>query len=339
MLVKFAINPNAINNNATAEDFKNLLVAWNWGILTHPPSGSNEIQECISRLTDGNRRRELGKLWKKATRKSCDYRWAVSSSDDSKFAWENIESLQDLAEYHGKFIVALLEDTQATEFGIPARQSRKSGKVECVRWNEVLSASNEFRKCFWDSGFTVRINKERDRLWNEKFQSFAEYSKKVVIIDGYAVSCSNISGLDFVLSSLDKNAAGSEVTIYSAYDKKQNSVESITQRINKHRKEQWRLTSISSVKVRLVHNDDFKKFAHDRFVRFDNTAFHIGIGIMLFNWDTNMKITHVNITSENTRDLDYVECCLQEKRRKKGYELHFSFGSDADAEPVIATEF
>ena len=338
MLVKFAIDPNAIDNNATAEDFKNLLEVWNWGILTHPPRGSNELKQSINNLTDRNKRRELGKLWKKATRKSCDYRWA-GSSDDSKFAWEDIESLQDLAEYHGKFIVALMKDVQATMFGIPARQSRKSGKVECVRWYEVLSASKEFRKCCRGSSFTVRINKERDRLWNERFRPFAEYSKKVVIIDGYAVSSSNISGLDFVLSSLDKNTAGSEITIYSAYDEGQNSLVSITQRINEHRREQWRLTSISSVKVRLVHNDYFKKFAHDRFVRFDNTAFHIGIGIMLFKCQKNKRISHVNVTSENTEALDYVECCLQEKRRKTGYELHFSFKSDADVESVIATPF
>ena len=193
MLVKFAIEPEAIDNSTTQACANRLMTVWErFGILAYPDF--NVISNQIKQLPPGRSRRLWEVAWRRVSRNRHHYRHSYAVDDD--FTFSGINEPHQLAKRH-EFEIAVLEEARALEFEILEGEGKLFGDVEGVRLCDV-DQSQKFRYSDRLNNDIVRINKSAEDLWQERFQRFAEYSKNIVIFDAYAVRDDrnqNIQGL------------------------------------------------------------------------------------------------------------------------------------------------
>ena len=271
MLVKFAIEVDAIDNSASAPaHVKRLLKQWAYcGVLVYPPVRDVAIQRRLDGLDQKTR-----KVWREAWRqvlKSKMNMYRSSPMDEGDFTWDHIMKCEDLAGYDELFEVAILEEVRAAELDIPEGESKYCHDVEVVRLPD-LDMSVEFERSESRGTDRIRINKPVENLWRERFQRLAEHSHEIVIVDSYALRDNDIPGTARLLGLLDRDSRGCEVTLYaSPRTELPEDTESIRRKLLCTAR-QFNEGGIRSLAVRLHPEDDFRLYAHDRHIRFDRNV-------------------------------------------------------------------
>ena len=287
MLVKFAIEPDAIDDSTTQACNNRLIDLWErFGILVYPDCRDASIRTRINTLSAGPRGR-WQRTWAQVLRYPRRYRCFPSLDDN--FTFSSIAEPHQLAQHDG-FEVAVLEETCALELEIPEGESKPFDHVEGVRLCEI-DQSQRFQRSSQLSQEIVRINKSVEVLWSERFQRFAEHSQNVVIFDRFAVrsdSNQNIQGLFRLIDLLDKDSNGCNVTIYSSPDPSRNASAEVSSIRSNFESQANGLNGngIQSLELRLFRDDRFRRPGHDRHIRFDDNMFSIGIGTELFRHQT-----------------------------------------------------
>ena len=313
MLLKFALEPDAIDNSTTQACNNRLIQVWErFGVLVYPNLRDGSIKTKIANLRQGPQSR-WQRTWAQVLRYPHRYRCSPAY-DGSEFSFSDIEDPKDLAR-HDEFEVAVLEETRALELEIPEGEGKLFGDAEGVRLCEI-DQSQRFQRSSQLSQEIVRIDKSVEVLWSERFQRFAEYSQNVVIFDRFAVrndNNQNIQGLFRLLDFLDKDSNGCNITIYSSPDPNRNaSAEVSSIRSNFESKANGlNGNGIQNLELRLFRDDRFRRPGHDRHIRFDDNMFSIGIGTELFrhqiveqDTDCIQTVLKIGRREDRTRRLD-----------------------------------
>ena len=291
LLVRFAIETNAINDSAKPAHVRRLLERWErFGILVYPKRGDHALRNRISGLAPTAR-----KLWKTAWTKVVKnngnaYRWV--HWDGSEFDWGKVNAPQALASSGHEFELAVLEDLRAADLGVPHGESRRCGRVEGIRLRDV-DVSDEFSKARTLGDKAIDRGESIRDIWSCRFRRFAAYSRQVVIVDQYAVQNNNVEGILRLLRLLDADAKGCRVTVYSCLGSSGTQAARVEGRI---RAEAAGLggRGVVSVGVRLFRRKDFQRYAHDRHLRFDSSVFSIGRGMKMFEKSNTKEATNVH---------------------------------------------
>ena len=291
MLVQFAIERQAIDNSATPAHIMRLLDQWErFGILVYPRRGDPALGNTMSGLAPTAR-----KLWKTAWAKVLKnngnaYRWVRRNGP--AFEWSKVDSPEALASAHHEFEVAVLEESRAADLEVPDGESRRCGKVEGIRLRDV-DVSEEFSKSTKLGSASIDPGDSIKDIWSGRFRRFAAHSRQVVVVDQYAVRNNNLDGILRLLRLLDGDARRCRVTIYSCLGQRGGGSDRVERRI---KAEAAGLSGrgVASVDVRLFCHEDFKVYAHDRHLRFDNGVFSIGRGMRVFNYRRTKEATDVH---------------------------------------------
>ena len=202
---------------------------------------------------------------------------------------------------------------------IPDGESRCYGAVEGVRlWD--IDVSDKFEQSLTLSKKPIAIGETSDEVWEQRFQRLAAYCRNVVIVDQHAARSSNINGMFRLLRLLARDSRNCRVTLYSS----PNDAGDVPQAIERNfRRAVASLAGngIGSVTVRLFHEADFRKYAHDRHIRFDNSVIKIGRGTRVFEHADVTEATDVDLvtlkqgtTEQKERDLDHLATKVHEFR-------------------------
>ena len=312
MLLKFALEPDAIDNSTTQACNNRLIEFWErFGVLVYPNPRDASIGARITNLQQGPQSR-WQRTWTQVLRHSHRYRYSPMSSG-GEFTFSGIQELNDLARVD-EFEVAVLEETRALELDILEGEGKLFGDVEGVRLCDI-DQSQKFQHSRRRSEEIVRIGKSVEDLWQERFQRFAQYSRNVVIFDRYAVrddDNKNIQGLFRLLDFLDRDANGCEITIYSSPEPAKNvdaEVISIRNLLG-DKINGINGGGIKCVAVNLFRDDRFRRPGHDRHVRFDDNIFSIGIGVELFRYSNVRQAMDCTQTVLDLNKLEYRERSL-----------------------------
>ncbi|MDE0082164.1 MAG: hypothetical protein OXT72_05905 [Gammaproteobacteria bacterium] len=300
MLVRFAIETEAIDSSATRAHITRLLDQWELGILVYPRRGDPALWDTISGLAPTAR-----KLWKEAWEKVVKnngnvYRWVPGHGP--AFEWSKIDTPKALASVHHEFEVAVLEESRAAALEVPDGESRHCGKVEGIRLCDV-DMSEEFGKSKTLGATSIDIGDSIQDIWSSRFQRFAAHSRQVVVVDQYAVQKTNFDGVRRLLGLLDGDANRCRVTIYSCLDRDGLGADRVERSIRSAAAGLGG-SGVAWVDVRLFHQQDFKVPAHDRHLRFDNGVFRIGRGMRIFERLHTTEATDVTLVvlRPGTRD-------------------------------------
>ena len=302
MLVKFAIEPDALDN---AEGAQITSLRRNWwtpfGILVNS-QGTNSI------LNPGNYRTKLGNshrdVFQKAFTNFQKNGWPLWAETDS-IDWQNMPTRADLARYQDIFALALIEDARALEFDVPEDGGDFCGGVEAIRFRHA-GASTKFDEAGTLIQQGIQQAQSVANLWRERFSLLASHSngnQQVTIVDRYAMS--NIyyedrNELFNLLKLLHSDSPGCRITIWSS-DRNastQTRVKEIEKRLNREIAQlQLSRNGIRSIKVFLCRDDVFKIHGHERYIRFGDFTCVIGLGIEIFRGDNMDRETDFSLKS------------------------------------------
>ena len=316
MLLKFALEPDAIDNSTTQACNNRLIQAWErFGVLVYPNPRDASIAAIIANLHQAPQRR-WQRTWAQVLRHPGRYRYSPMSGG-SEFDFSNMQEPSDLAQVN-EFEFAVLEETRALELDIPEGEGKLFGDVEGVRLCDI-DQSQKFQDSLQRSQELVRIDKSIEDLWQERFQRFAEYSQNVVIFDRFAVrddTSQNISGLFRLIDFLDRDARGCNITIYSSPDPNINQQAAVESIENSLQSKFCGLNGngIRSVEVRLFLDRTFRVPGHDRHIRFDDNIFSVGIGVELFRYRNIRQAMHCTQTVLDLNKPEYRERRLDSDR-------------------------
>ena len=310
MLVKFAIELEAIDNFTTAAHIKRLFETWErFGILVHPQRGNTSIFSTLEALNPATRKNWM-LAWARVIKDNGNaYRW--DSSGGAAHVWEKIDTPDALSACQHMFEVAILEETRAIVLGIPEGESRCYGSVEGVRLWEI-DLSEKFEQSLMLSKSPISVGELTDEIWELRFQRLATCCRNVAIVDQYAARSNNINGIFRLLRFLARDSKRCRVTLYSS----PNDDGDVPQAIEGNMRRAVSSLAgngIESVTVRLFQEADFRIYAHDRHVRFDNNVIKIGRGTRVFEHAEIKEATDVDLvtlkpgtTEQKEKNLDYL---------------------------------
>ena len=292
LLVKFAIETDAINNSATPAHIGRVLSLWErFGILVYPEPGDGALRETIEKL-EATPRKHWKSAWAKiAKRNGKGYRY--SSVTRETLDWSGIDTGEALADCSDRFEVALLEETRAAVLDIPDGESKRYGQVEGIRlWD--IDVSKRFLDSESLSHKPISVGEATKDIWLQRFQRLATHCSQVVVVDRYAAHKANIDGILNLLTFLDRDARNCRVTVYSSIDPSgagekfiKDTIGAMVSKFSGH--------GVRSVSVFLFGSTDFSTHAHDRHIRFDTSVIRIGRGISTFVEPTVIESTDVDL--------------------------------------------
>ena len=288
--MQFAIETEGIDNSATPAHIARLLDRWErFGVLVYPRRRDPGLSDAISALAPVARKHWKTTWAKVAKNNGNAYRWA--RPDGAAFEWNKVGTPDALSLFDDEFEVAVVEGSRAAAFDIPAGESRRCGKVEAVRLRDV-DISEEFSRAETLGSRPIDVGESVEDIWSRRFQRFAAHSRHVVVVDQYAVRNNNINGVIRLLRLLDRDARRCRVTVYSCLGPRGGGARFVEGRVNAEAA-RLRGRGVESVGVRLFRDKGFKKYAHDRHLRFDNGVFRIGRGMRIFEGDRTKDATDV----------------------------------------------
>jgi hypothetical protein len=197
--------------------------------------------------------------------------------------------------------VALVEDARAeVEFQLQDQdedlRNVRGAEISVCR---ILAANraSPFLNALDNAGVHIEPKDRFDEIWELRFSQLARADIKTVnIVDRYAVgkhyghrqtSASGLSGLARFLTMLDRTASGERtVTVFSQWTPELNApvkktisdievdMRQILARLPNQR--------IKRLKVCMVGKSGFREDSHDRFIRFGDYVWDIGIGLEVF---------------------------------------------------------
>ncbi len=295
MLVTFTIEPDALSD-AKYDHILNLLKNhWRpYGILVFTVSIlDNTILNCDHNVGD------LLKESYKHFRSNGYPIWLESNEID----WASINDPEDLAKYHHKFELALIEEVRALEFGVPEYKTKYFGSVEAAELRNV-SASTKFDAAYKLANSKIEDNQPIADLWTERFQVLAKFSKQVTIVDRYAAwnFDNGQNELLTLFQFLEKDSPKYRVTIFSSLDvgRYQVDLDQMKKKL-KHGVAKLGLKKIEKVTLHMSPKRVFSDLVHERYIRFDKITCEIDIGIQVFR-DKKTKASSFHFKSSQFID-------------------------------------
>ncbi|UXV18985.1 hypothetical protein N4P55_24435 [Pseudomonas fluorescens] len=215
-------------------------------------------------------------------------------------SWNGSVSAATLSDFSTVAQLALVDDVCAeVEFGLDENCDEEPQSVNGtdVYVCRLLAAgqAQAFQTATVLAGTHIEAGDTFQATWDSRFQVLAKAPIKLVsVVDRYAISqhigCpqTHLSGLERFLRLLDNGAAGHRhVTIYSAWtaELSGNNKKTIDDIEAELRVVFSKLPSknIKRVKVLMVPNTCFRDDGHDRFVRFGDYVWDIGLGLEIFD--------------------------------------------------------
>ena len=308
MLVKFALELDAIDGNVRADDLNILMKTWgNFGILVHPtPKDGAKIKNVSENLEQIDAKKCWTTMWTTVVKGNPSLR--LQPLNEVSFDWEKIQSADDLAQHSGKFEVALLEETRAEVLGIGVDKTKKFDEIEGVRFaNHSLWPARFERDPFY-----IKEGSDRKDIWEKNFYRLAEFSQEIVIVDRYAVQEPGIQGVFWLLERLTEIAKSSKIQVNAGL-KSQQGQDRGRYEIEDEFKRKFHDKRIITTEVRLFDDlNPMSKIAHDRHIRFDNYVIGIGRGpAAIFSsekisagTDVHTRILHRGEKEEKEKELE-----------------------------------
>ena len=275
MLVKFAIDPQALLSDPQPLQFDRLVDRWeNYGVLVN----TEELEDAIDSY-EINIKSRLQEILKDD---DPPRRFRFLEDAVSQVNWETLDdkNIGILADWADVFELAVLNDELA--FFINASNSPLSlddqralcGDVEPIAFS-IGDQARSWRQASAISRRGFGTGEVHEALWNEHFSRLAESSGVIVIIDAYALHDPQIYGFVKLLEFIDRDASSCRVILFSS---PVNNNDASVEGIRKHLCEAVRKLDgggVQQVTVRLFDSsdDDSRRMLHDRRIRFDRTVF------------------------------------------------------------------
>ena len=265
----------------------NLLSVWQRiGLLTHDGDAfaGSRLQQAVLRLPQN-----LRPLWQEIL-----LRMPLMGTGS---VWDGAVSAASLSSFSAAAHLAFVDDTRAeVDFGLDDHRDEGTQLVNGVEVSicRLLAASqaSAFQAAFSLAGAHIEAGDTYQVTWDTRFRALARAPiKKVFIVDRYAVSqhilCpqTKLSGFERFLRLLDATATGPRhLVVYSAWtgDLHGRSMDDIDADI---RPVLGRLTNknIKRLKLCMVPNTGFRDDGHDRFIRFEDYVWDLGLGLEVFD--------------------------------------------------------
>lgn len=292
MLVPFVIDADSLASDPAWTPaqrracYNGLLDVWQRsGLLAHDGSSlpGSRLYHAVQALPQSVRPRWMEMLERAPLLPAPNWKGEVSPSTLDGFA--------EVAQ------VALVDDTRAeVEFGFndDCDEALRSVNGIDVAVCRLLTAGQvkAFQAAAAMTGLHIEAGDTFQATWNARFKTLAIAPIKVVsIVDRYAIdqhmACpqTKLSGLERFLRLLNNDATGPRhVTVYSAWTadlsagESRKTIEDVEADL---RIVFGRLThrNIKSLKVVMVPNAGFRDDGHDRFIRFGDYVWDIGLGL------------------------------------------------------------
>lgn len=194
--------------------------------------------------------------------------------------------------------LALIEDAAAEiEFGFaPDDLSKPFGVPDPIELCRFIAADKalSFRRAGVLAGVHIEPGDSYEKTWKARFHGLAIAPiKRISIVDRYAVSRhfghtqsaeTGLSGLERFLKLLDMDSPCPRyIALYSAWtsDISQMLIGDIKRELSGIISHLPRL-NVKRIKVCMIPNAKFSDLSHDRFVRFENYVWDLGLGLQVF---------------------------------------------------------
>lgn len=214
--------------------------------------------------------------------------------------WNGTVSVANLGNFSNTAQLAFVDDTRAeVEFNLSDNCDEANCSTNGISINICrLLAANQalaFQDSIALAGIHIEAGDTYQATWDSRFNALAKAPIKLVsIVDRYAIGqhmvCpqTKLSGLERFLRLLDSNATGPRhLTVYSAWTaelsgENKKTIDDIEKEL---RLVFSRLTNkkVQRINVYMVPNTGFRDDGHDRFVRFGDYVWDIGLGLEVFD--------------------------------------------------------
>lgn len=217
--------------------------------------------------------------------------------------WDGDIILASLPTLAPKTRLALVDDTRAEiEFGIDEDETETTvatdnGEVDVCRLH-IANQAKFFQKAHHLSGLHIEAIDTYQHIWDSRFNHLAIAPiKQISVVDRYAITkhrlCpqARLSGIERFTRLLDSAATGPRyLTIYSAWTSDIQGVD--IHDIEEDIREILRRcpnNNVRRIKVIMVGNVAFGDQSHDRFIRFENHVWDLGLGMEIFEGPTAQR--------------------------------------------------
>lgn len=309
MLVPFAIDVDSLNPDQAwtpAQQracHKSLLDVWKRiGLLAYDGStfDGSRLKQAVSQLPQS-----LRPLWQEVLE-----RVPLAAVGPGWNGTVSPATIQGLAAIQ----LAIVDDTRAeVEFGFPDdcdEQTHLLDNGQSVDVCRMLTANHAraFVAAIEQSGTHVEIGTTFQSIWDCRFKSLASAPiKQISIVDRYAIerhhepsAQSGLSGLERFIRLLDAGATGPRhVTLYSTWTERfrGKSIDDVADELRPI-VERLSAKNIKRIKIHMVPNTGgFRDDGHDRFVRFGDYVWDIGLGLEIFEGAFSSKKSSASFKS------------------------------------------
>ena len=290
MVVKFAIEPDALTDSSynslrdMRDVHKRLIRLWEkFGLLVDPGVGPSSIRSKFDSIEFSGVRKMWQDAWK--TKQRCR---RSRPGAGEEILWESVDNPARLKVYENLIDLALVEHVRGT-VGLQIPEANDDGQTEdvysvfCGKLEASLARFAEHSRAFrylmeLSQRTVIPANQDRARVWATWFQTLAENSREIIVLDRYAFSRSGANGIFWTLESLANSMSDGVVEIYSSNPSTlSTSTVSESDILTRVRSLIVRYPrALKSITVLLVADNVMTR---DRYIRFDDCAFSIGHGI------------------------------------------------------------
>jgi hypothetical protein len=291
MLVSFVIDADSFKPELAwtqaqlTANHRSLLDVWQRiGLLTHDNDTfeGSKLNQAIQSLPQ-----KIRPLWQEIL-----MRVPVRAKGDG---WDGTVVAANIGQLRAAIPLALVDDAHAeVEFGFAEDDLFKScaeaPEVELCRFSAAGQA-RRFQQALSQSGVHILAGDRFSDIWDLRFKTLAAAPiKRIAIVDRYAVSqhflCPNthLSGLERFLRLLDRDSTGARhVALFSAWTEEmsQGSRKTIQDIEAELRMVMNRLPvkNVKRLKITMLPNTAFRDDGHDRFLRFGEYVWDLGLGL------------------------------------------------------------
>lgn len=292
MLVPFVIDADSLAPDPTWTPVTRLAchrdllsVWWNYGLLAHDGQcfDGSRLQQAVLQLPQN-----LRTLWLEMLERAPMF--AFGDGWDGTVAKATLPALVNATR------LALVDDTRAeVEFGIAEDDvamtiATPDGAIDVCRLQTANQAAS-FQEAMRLSGTHIEAADTYQQIWDSRFRHLAlAPMKQISVVDRYAITkhclCPQawLSGLERFTRLLDATATGPRyLTVYSAWTAEINGVD--IRDIEADLQEILRRcpnNNVRRIKAVMVGNGAFGDEGHDRFIRFENHVWDLGLGLEVF---------------------------------------------------------
>jgi hypothetical protein len=295
MLVPFVIDADSLKPDSTLPAstqrscYENLLDVWQRiGLLAYDSDSlsTSRLHSAVQALPQSVRPR-----WQEVLRRS-----PLLTAPN----WNGCVSKATLRDFADVAQLALVDDVRANvEFGLDEDLDESQQRIDditiSIRRLFGAAQSLAFQTATALAGTHIEARDTFQKIWDVRFKALAIAPIKLIsVVDRYAIEQhmahpqTDLSGLERFLRLLDSDATGPRhVTIYSAWTaglsgENRKTIDDIE---NELRFVFGRLPcrNIKRIKVVMVPNSGFRDDGHDRFIRFVDYVWDIGLGLEVFD--------------------------------------------------------